>query len=280
MIISSKALYSTWIYYSPDRMLIDCGEGASTYLGNKAFAVKRVFITHGHADHIAGLWGLVNTRNNAMGDKEKALEIYYPKGGKSVEEFLDFIMRVNSDLKYTLSVKALEVGEEVVLHRTGSAQRIIRPFRTHHTVNEVSFGYNVYEKRKRLKDQYRHLSQSEIVKLVKEFGREEITTEYEHKILTVSGDATPIKVENAWETDLLIHESTFLDEMDRKGNNHSSVREVLELAKRAKAKAVVLYHISTRYERKVKRLINRAVEDSKIEIPVMYVHPSRVFTLN
>ncbi len=280
MIISSKALYSTWIYYSPDRMLIDCGEGASTYLGNKAFAVKRVFITHGHADHIAGLWGLVNTRNNAMGDKEKALEIYYPKGGKSVEEFLNFIMRVNSDLKYTLSVKALEVGEEVVLHRTGSAQRIIRPFRTHHTVNEVSFGYNVYEKRKRLKDQYRHLSQSEIVKLVKEFGREEITTEYEHKILTVSGDATPIKVENAWETDLLIHESTFLDEMDRKGNNHSSVREVLELAKRAKAKAVVLYHISTRYERKVKRLINRAVEDSKIEIPVMYVHPSRVFTLN
>ncbi len=280
MIISSKALYSTWIYYSPDRMLIDCGEGASTYLGNKAFAVKRVFITHGHADHIAGLWGLVNTRNNAMGDKEKALEIYYPKGGKSVEEFLDFIMRVNSDLKYTLSVKALEVGEEVVLHRTGSAQRIIRPFRTHHTVNEVSFGYNVYEKRKRLKDQYHHLSQSEIVKLVKEFGREEITTEYEHKILTVSGDATPIKVENAWETDLLIHESTFLDEMDRKGNNHSSVREVLELAKRAKAKAVVLYHISTRYERKVKRLINRAVEDSKIEIPVMYVHPSRVFTLN
>ncbi len=278
--MSSKALYSTWIYYSPDRMLIDCGEGASTYLGNKAFAVKRVFITHGHADHIAGLWGLVNTRNNAMGDKEKALEIYYPKGGKSIEEFLNFIMRVNNDLKYTLSLKALDVDEEVILHRTGSAQRTIRPFRTHHTVNEVSFGYNVYEKRKRLKEEYRGLSQDEIVKLVKKFGREEITTEYEHKILTVSGDATPINVENAWETDLLVHESTFLDEMDRKGNNHSSVREVLNLAKEAKAKAVILYHISTRYERKIKKLINRAIEENGIEIPVMYVHPSRVFTLN
>ncbi len=280
LMISSKALYSTWMYYSPDRMLIDCGEGASTYLGNKAFAVKRVFITHGHADHIAGLWGLVNTRNNAMGDKEKALEIYYPKGGKSVEEFLDFILRVNSDLKYNLTIKPLEVGEEIVLHRTGSAQRVIRPFRTHHTVSEISFGYNIYEKRKKLKEEYRSLSQKEIMKLVKEVGREKITVEYEHKILTVSGDATPIKVENAWETDVLVHEATFLDESDRKGNNHSSVKEVLELAKKAHVKSVILYHISTRYERKVKRLINKAIEEVNIEIPVMYVHPSRIFTMN
>ncbi len=278
--ISSKALYSTWMYYSPDRMLIDCGEGASTYLGNKAFAVKRVFITHGHADHIAGLWGLVNTRNNAMGDKEKALEIYYPKGGKSVEEFLDFILKVNSDLKYNLTIRALEEGEEVILHRTGSAQRVIRPFRTHHTLSEVSFGYNIYEKRKKLKDEYKGLPQRDIMELVRKVGRETITKEYEQKILTVSGDAIPINVENAFESDLLVHESTFLDERDRKGNNHSSVKEVLELAKKANVKSLILYHISTRYERKVKRLVNKSIEEMEIDIPVMYVHPSRIFTLN
>ncbi|WP_456400961.1 MBL fold metallo-hydrolase [Mesoaciditoga sp.] len=278
--ISSKALYSTWMYYSPDRMLIDCGEGASTFLGNKAFAVKRVFITHGHADHIAGLWGLVNTRNNAMGDKEKALEIYYPKGGKSVEEFLDFILKVNSDLKYNLTIRALEEGEEVVLHRTGSAQRVIRPFRTHHTLSEVSFGYNIYEKRKKLKDEYKGLSQRDIMELVRKVGRETITREYEQKILTVSGDAIPINVENAFESDLLVHESTFLDERDRKGNNHSSVKEVLDLAKKANVKSLILYHISTRYERKVKRLVNKSIEEVGIDIPVMYVHPSRIFTLN
>ncbi len=278
--ISSKALYSTWMYYSPDRMLIDCGEGASTYLGNKAFAVKRVFITHGHADHIAGLWGLVNTRNNAMGDKEKALEIYYPKGGKSVEEFLDFILKVNSDLKYNLTIRALEEGEEVILHRTGSAQRVIRPFRTHHTLSEVSFGYNIYEKRKKLKDEYKGLPQRDIMELVRKVGRETITREYEQKILTVSGDAIPINVENAFESDLLVHESTFLDERDRKGNNHSSVKEVLELAKKANVKSLILYHISTRYERKVKRLVNKSIEEMEIDIPVMYVHPSRIFTLN
>ena len=278
--ISSKALYSTWMYYSPDRMLIDCGEGASTYLGNKSFAVKRVFITHGHADHIAGLWGLVNTRNNAMGDKEKSLEIYYPKGGKSVEEFINFIIKVNSDLKYNLSIRALDVGEEVILHRTGSAQRVIRPFRTHHTMSEVSFGYNVYEKRKHLKPQYQNLCQDEILKLVRSVGRDEITVAYEHKILTVSGDSIPIKLENALDTDLLAHEATFLNKNDRKGNNHSSIDEVLELAKSARAKAVILYHISTRYERRIKRLVNKAIEETEIDVPIMYVHPSKIFTLN
>ncbi len=275
----SKALYSTWMYYSPDRMLIDCGEGASTYLGNKSFAVQRVFLTHGHADHIAGLWGLVNTRNNAMGDKEKALEIYYPRGSKSVEEFLDFILKVNSDLKYALTIKSLDIGEEVILHRTGGVKRVIRPFRTHHTVNEISFGYNIYEMRKRLKDKYRNLTQSEILDLVKKYGREEITVDYEQKILTISGDSTPISVKDAYETDLLIHESTFLNGDDRKGNNHSSIREVLTLAKEAKVKSVILYHISTRYERNIKRYVNKAIEEIGIDFPVMYVHPSKIFTL-
>uniref|UniRef100_A0A7V3RF85 MBL fold metallo-hydrolase n=1 Tax=Mesoaciditoga lauensis TaxID=1495039 RepID=A0A7V3RF85_9BACT len=279
IIMYSKALYSTWVYYSPDRMLVDCGEGVSTYLGNKSFAVKRVFLTHGHADHIAGLWGLVNTRNNAMGDKEKELEIYYPKGGKSVEEFLDFILKVNDDLKYNLLIKPIDVGEEVVLHRTGGVKRVIRPFRTHHTMNEVSFGYNIYEKRKHLKDEYRNMDQKDILDLIKKYGREEITVDYEHKILTISGDAVPISSKDAYGTDLLIHESTFLDENDRKGNNHSSVKEVLKLAKSANVKSLILYHISTRYERNIKRYVNKAIEELEIDFPVMYVHPSKIFTL-
>lgn len=277
--MSSKALYSTWMYYSPDRMLIDCGEGASTYLGNKSFAVQRVFLTHGHADHIAGLWGLINTRNNAMGDKEKSLEIYYPKNSKSVEEFLGFILKANSDLKYTLFIKPIEVDEEIVLHRTGGVKRVIRSFRTHHTINEVSCGYNIYERRKHLKDEYKSLSQNEIIDLVRKYGREEITVDYEHKILTISGDSTPISPKDAYETDLLIHEATFLDENDRKGNNHSSVKEVLRLSKEANIKSLILYHISTRYERNIKKYVNKAIDEINVSFPVTYVHPSKIFTL-
>ena len=102
LLIYSKALYSTWVYYSPDRILFDAGEAASSILGNKAFAIRRVFLSHGHADHIAGLVGLVNIRNNAMGDREKELTIYYPKGNYLISEMMAFLARTNRHLSYDL----------------------------------------------------------------------------------------------------------------------------------------------------------------------------------
>jgi ribonuclease Z len=68
----SKALYSSWLYYSPDRILFDAGEGASSILGNKAFAIRRVFVSHGHADHVAGLVGLVNIPTTRWATKRKS----------------------------------------------------------------------------------------------------------------------------------------------------------------------------------------------------------------
>ncbi len=76
----SKALYSTWIFYRPDRLLIDCGEGAATALGNNSYAIEKVLLTHGHIDHISGLPSLLWSRAAGMGDNEKPLEIYYPQG--------------------------------------------------------------------------------------------------------------------------------------------------------------------------------------------------------
>jgi len=80
-------------------MLIDAGEGVSTVLGNSVFAVKDVFLTHGHVDHISGLWGLVNTRNNAMGDREKTLRIHYPLQNRRIESLLRFVMEMNPSLR-------------------------------------------------------------------------------------------------------------------------------------------------------------------------------------
>ena len=91
LLMYSKALYSTWIYYSADRILFDAGEGASSILGNKAFAIRRIFLSHGHADHISGLIGLVNIMNNAIGYKEKQMAIYYPKDNFLITEMMRFI---------------------------------------------------------------------------------------------------------------------------------------------------------------------------------------------
>ena len=36
----SKAKYSTWLFYRPDRLLFDAGEGVSTSLGNFVYGVE------------------------------------------------------------------------------------------------------------------------------------------------------------------------------------------------------------------------------------------------
>ena len=46
---------------------------------NFIFGIDKVFISHGHYDHIGGLAGMIYARAAARGDKEKALTIFYPK---------------------------------------------------------------------------------------------------------------------------------------------------------------------------------------------------------
>jgi len=158
----SKALYSTWIYYSADRILFDAGEGASSILGNKAFAVRRVFLSHGHADHIAGLVGLINIRNNAMGDREKELTIYYPAGNYLVSEMITFIARTNRRLSYSLEWVPVEPGDRIEL-LAGQLPRYIEAFPTVHVHNEVSLGYSVVEVRHRLRSDIAGAPEEQIV---------------------------------------------------------------------------------------------------------------------
>ena len=68
----SKAKYSTWLFYKPDRLLFDAGEGVSTSLGNYIYGVEQIFISHGHFDHIGGIPGILRSRLSSRGDKEWA----------------------------------------------------------------------------------------------------------------------------------------------------------------------------------------------------------------
>jgi len=152
--IFSKALYSTWILYRPERILFDVGEGISTVLGNSVYAIKDIFLTHGHVDHISGLWGLINTRNTAMGDRNKPLRISFPSGNRAIEAYLDFIIGMNPRLRYNMIVNPINVGDEVYLRTAGSFRRHVTPFRVKHTIGEISYGYHIYEERKKLKEEY------------------------------------------------------------------------------------------------------------------------------
>ena len=230
LLIYSKGLYSTWIYYSPDRILFDAGEGASSILGNKAFAIRRIFLSHGHADHIAGLIGLVNIRNNAMGDREKKLTIYYPRDNYLISEMMAFLARTNRYLAYDLEWVPLEAGDRVEL-LSGQMPRYVEAFPTVHTHNEPSLGYNVVEVRHRLHREFAEATQEDIVALVREKGREAVSETYDQRLFSYGGDSVAIKPSYIEGTEVLCHDTTFLDERDRKEYKHATLTEAITTAR-------------------------------------------------
>ncbi len=279
LLMYSKALYSTWLYYSADRILFDAGEGASSILGNKAFAVRRVFLSHGHADHIAGLVGLINIRNNAMGDKEKQLTVYYPKGNYLVSEMIGFLARTNRRLSYPLEWVPLEPGDRVEL-LAGQLPRYVEAFPTVHVHNEVSLGYNVVEVRHRLKPALAGAPQEEIVAQVKAEGKEAVTEYYDQKLFSYGGDSVAIKPAYVADTEVLCHDSTFLDEEDRKEYKHATLTEAIACARQARVqKELVCFHISSRYKGKLREIEAASGRYDDLEFKLTLIPPGRIVSL-
>jgi ribonuclease Z len=275
LLFYSKGLYSTWLYYAPDRIAFDAGEGMSSILGNKAFAIQHVFISHGHADHISGLIGLINIRNSGMGDTEKPLHIYYPKDNWRIVELTAYISRTNPRLDYELLWIPIEPGQKINLFE-GQLDRYMMPFRTKHTRSEKSLGYNIIEDRRRLKSEYQGLGESEIGKLVQEKGREEITETYAQKLFSYSGDCAPLDPEDVRETEILCHEATFLDESDRENLTHSTLGEAVDVANMAGVKRdLYAFHISSRYRKELEDYQKQA-DKLGFEFNIHLVPPGKI----
>ncbi|KUK81970.1 MULTISPECIES: MBL fold metallo-hydrolase [Petrotoga] len=272
-LIRSKALYTTWVFYKPDRILFDAGEGVSAELGNKIYGIEKILLTHSHVDHIAGLWGIVNTRNNAMGNRNKKLEIYYPKGSENIDEYLKFIGKMNKRLRYKIDFREITLSDMIPLNN----KRFIKPFKTRHTPGEVSFGYQILEQRKRLKEEYRELKESEIKDLIIN-KKEDILENYIANILTISGDSLPIPPNFAKDCATLVHECTFFDEKDRKIRNHTSLSELKNLINISKPKRIIIYHVSSRYNSKIK-LAKEELNNEFPNIQINIVHPEKVFKI-
>ncbi len=277
-IIYSKALYANWVYYSPDRIAFDAGEGISAILGNKVFAIEKIFLSHGHADHITGLVGLINIRNTGMGDTEKPLIVYYPEGNWRVGELMGYIKKTNPRLQYALEWVPLSDGARVKIF-SGQCDRYIQAFATVHTAGEISLGYTVVEERKRLKEPYRDLPQAEIVTLVRQGKKDAITEVYPKKLFAYGGDSVPLNPDDVRETDILCHDTTFLVDEEREDFKHATLSEALEVALRAQVQeALFAFHISSRYKQTLGEL-EAKLKDEHPQLPfkVILIPPGRVF---
>lgn len=89
-------------------ILVDCGEGTQILLKKLKWGLKAIDIicfTHYHADHIAGLPGLLSTIGNS--DRTEPLTLIGPKGLKKIVEGLTVI---TPELPYEINL--IELPEE------------------------------------------------------------------------------------------------------------------------------------------------------------------------
>jgi len=312
----SKAMYSTWFYYNPARVLFDAGEGLFSGMGNSVFGIDTVFLSHCHHDHVGGLAGLIYARSCARGDKAKPLTVYYPDGWHHIAVLQRYVESAGGR-SYPLTWKIAEDGVEVTGDKFPSDE-VVRPFRVRHSRQGVCLGYALVEKRKGLKPDIdiaslftkkaayqrvddwvesnglrevidakgtrvrRRFYKDKAFELTRKFKSEmgEVHEAKENILLAYCGDSAPVDPDKVRGAEVLMHESTFVNEGDRRSNSHSTVREALEVAQAAEVKSLVLFHVSGRYPAPVVEQSTRNIaREVRFEQPLSIFLGSRMVTI-
>ena len=118
-----------------DTLLFDCGEGAQQQMMRvrTGFTVDAIFISHWHADHYLGIFGLLETMG--FNGRQDPIRLYGPR---RIHEIVSIIRQLNQGLSFPIEAHELSDGEEILF----DGYRVI-PFTTRHGCE--SFGFILVE---------------------------------------------------------------------------------------------------------------------------------------
>ncbi|MGD1004122.1 MAG: ribonuclease Z [Methanoregulaceae archaeon] len=246
-----------------DTMLFDCGEGAQQQMmrARTGFTVEAIFITHWHADHFLGIFGLVQTLS--FNGRTAPLTIYGP------EWVHDCVRTIRHVGKFNLSfpIESVELSDSSWVRFEGYT---VTAFAANHGL--PALGYVIEEdKRPGRFDRDRAIELG--IPAGPLFGKlqrgQTITMEKEGKMHVVqstdvmgeprpgrkivyTGDTRPIPERLAIvgkDVDLLIHDATYDDTEEIRATEffHTTAGQAGEAAAALDAKTLALVHISSRY---------------------------------
>ena len=138
------AIVMEYYSYYRDVFLFDCGEGTQKQLmksGISFMQIKKIFITHWHADHFAGLIPMIQTMN--LEKRKEPLEIYGPEAERFVSNILDLgYLGMRFQIKaFNLKFEGNEVSKIV---ETDDYEVLSVP--AYHTVPAVAFCFKEKDK--------------------------------------------------------------------------------------------------------------------------------------
>ena len=256
-----RSLPAVLIKRQNEQLMFDCGEGVQRQMikAKVGFHKKtKIFISHMHGDHVLGLPGLLQTM--ALMERQNKIEIYGPQG---VKQFLEC---VRETLQFGLTFP-VEIHE---IYKAGAVceekEYIVEAAKSNHVITSLAYAFlekprpgKFYpEKARALSvpegELWSKLQHGDTVKLP---NRQVVSpadvmgSPRQGRKIVYTGDTRPIKgfAKFAADADLVIHEATFDDTLTEKAaeDGHSTPSQASEAALKAKAKKLVLTHISARY---------------------------------
>jgi ribonuclease Z len=266
--------------------LLDCGEGTQ----QKMFAARlgfnrptKILITHLHGDHLFGLPGLLQTMS--LLGRVRPIQIFGPR---KMNEFLTSLISLLGEPKYPLEVKEIVVNGKVC---DGKGYTILAISADH---NKEAWSYALVEEPRPGKFHpdkaknlgipmgplWKNLQQWKSIKLFNGrtiYPEEVVNKPRPGRKIVYSGDTRPNEdlIKFAEGADLLIHESTFGDELTDKANidGHSTPSQAAEIARRSRVKKLVLTHISSRYldSKELLKQARRVFKNTKIAEDLMEI---------
>jgi len=268
----STALFATWYFIEELGLLFDAGDGVTAGLLQKSRKVKHIFVSHADRDHITGL-----LQFNQLNAREGFPVIYYPKDSGSfpaMENFFNnFDPHMNGAIWKPISGNtSIGIKENTYVRTIRNGHVPVSP-----TIQK-SLSFQLYTTKRKLKPEFQQLTKTEIMQTINMVGRDQMTEEINTNILGYSGD-TPVEDLSRWEnTNVLIHEATFLGNEEKpKGNKHSRLEEVIEMISKSHIEKVVLGHFSSRYSTvEIEKAVKDLCEKYAINIPVYCVVPGAI----
>ncbi len=266
---------SILLHYLNEGIMIDCGEGTQRQLKFAKISsckITKLLITHFHGDHVLGIPGFLQSL--VANDYQKTLQIYGPIGTKKYINHMmkGIIFKEFRRLKYKItelsSTKIFYKDKNFSL-KSGKANHNV-PTLTYSFIEKDKLKINLnYLKKFKLKKHplLGKLQQGhDIIYKGKKITVKNATIKKPGKKITIILDtaASPNITKFAQNSDLLICESTWSNELQylTQKRKHMTSKQAAKIAKKEKAKKLILTHFSQRYK-SLAELLKQAKKEFK-----------------